>query len=237
MKRIVLSALGILFLSFLSVGCIRRPIENGSQFTWSESQKYEALKTLDVDMKIGVGELKIGGDSKDIFQGNFIYQPERWKPEVNYNSMGSQGNLSIYQPSKMKGINLKHYKYLWDITLNNEPSINLNLKLGVGKSHLILGTLNLDKVDIEMGVGEAEIDLRGKWEKDVEISIQGGVGKTTVLLPENMGVVAKIDKGIGEISANGLNKSDNVYTNELYSDDNPTLKIDMEAGIGQIELR
>src|SRR5690554_1014486 len=115
---------------------------------------------------MGVGKLNVSGGIKDIFKGCFIYSIDRWKPNINYSSTGKKGQLFIEQPSNTKKINIgKKQKYQWDISLSEEIPMDLSIKLGVGSSILAFDTINLRNLDIEMGVGETEIDLRGDWEE------------------------------------------------------------------------
>lgn len=236
MKRKIL-VVSIILSGLLLTGCLPVNMGDEGEYTLSEYQRYEDLEVLEVDIKMGVGQLNIGGDTQDLFQGNFIYSVDSWKPKVNYQSQNNKGFLSIVTPPGLKNIKIGKQEYQWDIALNEKNKIDLDLELGVGQSKLLLNTLNLHKADIEVGVGEATIDLQGDWEEDVEANIQGGVGKITILLPEEMNVEVKTSQGIGKISTNQLREKSNFYFNESNYSDHPVLRVDIKAGIGEIELK
>lgn len=237
LKRIALGVIATFLLGFLFTGCTGFISRDESGYTLTEKQEYENLEILAVDIKMGVGQLNIEGGTQDLFQADFIYSVDRWKPEVVYHSKNKRGSLSVITPSSFKNVNLGKQKYQWDIALNEKSKIDLDLELGVGKSNLSLNTLNLQKVDIEMGVGETEIDLRGDWQEDVQANIQGGIGKVTILLPKDMDVELKVSQGIGKISTNKLEQKGNFYFNKPNYNDGPALKVDIKAGIGEIELK
>jgi predicted membrane protein len=54
-----------------------------------------------------------------------------------------------------------------------------------------------------MGAGKTTVDLTGDYAKSFDVSIQGGVGEATVLLPSDVGVKAKAEGGLGKINAEG----------------------------------
>jgi len=85
-------------------------------------------------------------------------------------------------------------------------------------------------------VGETTVELLGDWKKDLQANIKGGIGKATLRLPVNVGVRVESDKGIGSVSARGLRKEGNIYTNESYGKSKVTLNIHVQAGIGEIQL-
>src|SRR3569832_983961 len=49
----------------------------------------------------------------------------------------------------------------------------LRVTTGAGESHLDLGSLALRRVEVEMGVGEVQMDLRGNPKHDYEVRIRG----------------------------------------------------------------
>src|SRR5690554_1303845 len=182
-----------------------------------------------------VGKLNVSGGIRDIFEGYFIYSIDRWKPNINYSSTNKKGHLLIEQPSNTKKINIGNkHKYQWDISLSEEIPMDLSVKLGVGSSILAFDTINLRNLDIEMGVGETELNLEGDWKEDVNVSIGGGVGSATIILPKNIGVIIEVEGGIGTVNADGLISNGHVYTNELYNSSPANLTMDIEAGIGEI---
>ncbi|MBK5246816.1 MAG: hypothetical protein JJE49_06050 [Peptostreptococcaceae bacterium] len=42
------------------------------------------------------------------------------------------------------------------------------------------------------------LGLSGDWAKNVTVDIIGGVGSATIILPEKVGVLVKVERGIGK---------------------------------------
>jgi predicted membrane protein len=94
----------------------------------------------------------------------------------------------------------------------------------------------LRRVDVEMGVGELQMDLRGTPTHDYNVRIRGGVGEATVHLPHGIGVYAAGNGGIGEIHTEGLRRQGDHWVNDAYNDAKVRIHVDIEGGIGQINL-
>ena len=68
-------------------------------------------------------------------------------------------------------------------------------------------------------------------------SIEGGAGKLTVMLPSDIGVRVDAQTGIGSVNTSGLTKEGDSYVNEAYGVSPYTLNLDIQAGVGAIDLQ
>jgi predicted membrane protein len=91
-------------------------------------------------------------------------------------------------------------------------------------------------VDIEMGVGELRLDLRGMPQRDYSVSVRGGVGEATVYLPSGVGIEAEAKGGIGGIETTGLERRDGRYVNDALGHAKTTVRLNIRGGIGSIRL-
>ena len=99
-----------------------------------------------------------------------------------------------------------------------------------------LGGMSLRSLDIEMGVGELKLDLRGNPKRSYDVRIRGGVGEATVHLPKDVGIEADAQGGIGGISAPGLRKEEGRYVNDAYSSAKTKIHLNIRGGVGAINL-
>jgi predicted membrane protein len=114
--------------------------------------------------------------------------------------------------------------------------MSFNINFGAGKARLNLGHLNLRDVVVNMGVGEMEMDLRGKPKQNYDVKISGGVGHATVHLPNNVGVYAEASGGIGHIDVKGLTKRDDHWENDAYATSPVKIHVNVSGGVGEIQL-
>jgi predicted membrane protein len=127
-------------------------------------------------------------------------------------------------------------KYNWGVRLANYVPLDLSVHFGAGEAHLDLGSLFLRSVDVEMGVGQLDMDLRGTTRRDYEVSIRGGVGEATVHLPHDAGVYARAKGGIGSIRTTGLRQEGDHMVNDAYDHSKASIHLDVQGGIGAINL-
>jgi hypothetical protein len=188
-----------------------------------------------VDLNIGAGDLKVSGGSSKLMDGEFTYNVAAWKPEIRYNNTGVRGYLTINQPST-GSLHTGNLKYEWDVRLNDSIPLDMKIKFGAGQGDLNLGSLTLRSLEVDMGVGELKVDLRGEPKRDYDVHIRGGVGECNVYLPQNVGIYADASGGIGGVKADGLRKEGNHYVNDAYDKSKVKVHLDIRGGVGSINL-
>ncbi len=209
---------------------------------------------LRVVITMGAGELDIDGGAEELLEAEFAYNIAEWAPNVEYHN----GRLTIAQPSSRNLPFNESVRYEWKLAFNDAVPLLFRAELGAGTGTLDLGSLkvrtvdlklgagdmavdlngnrSLERLDMDMGAGKLNLDLRGEWQKDVDVNIRGGVGETTLRLPENVGVRVRVDRGLGGINTRGLRRDGNDYVNALYGTSPVTVYVNMQAGIGQVTL-
>jgi hypothetical protein len=221
-------------VSLLSLtGCVEID-SGGPPRTDTQSVELDKSELVNVDLKMGAGELTVQGGSPKLMESEFRYNRSRMKPEVRYDSTGFRGHLIIQEPSH--GAHFGNSDYRWDVRLNDEKPIDLEVNFGAGEGRLNVGSLTLRSLDVHMGVGQLRIDLRGTPKNDYNVSVHGGVGEATIYLPSGVGVIADAKGGIGGVNASHLEKRDDRYVNDEYGHAKTTIRLDIRGGIGAINL-
>lgn len=218
-----------------SPGCI---ISGGPRVgeTHNESRSVPVgqTKSVAVEIKMGAGELKVAGGASDLMDADFTYNVDAWKPEVNFDASGDQAHLTIEQPETHG--HRGRTRNDWDIRLNDHVPTDLTANLGAGKANLNLVDVSLNRFEVNLGAGETDVNLDGHWAHDLTGSVHGGVGKATLHLPRDVGVRVTAQGGLGAINANGFSKNGDVYTNDAYGKSKVNLNIDVQGGVGEIDL-
>jgi hypothetical protein len=233
-------------------------VETGELRKETKSVELGGAERVRAEIELGVGTLRAGGGARNLLDADFVYNVPAWEPEVRYVVADGVGRLSVKQTAGVGSRLGKGVRCEWDIRLKDDVPMELAIQLGAGESRLDLGSLNLEDLMITIGAGEVEvgltgrprvgslevktgagdttIDLTGDWKESLDAKIVGGVGRTTVRLPDNVGVRVHADKGIGKVSASGLMREDDSYVNRAYGDSGITLEISVKSGIGAIVL-
>ncbi|MGB2763592.1 MAG: toast rack family protein [Candidatus Aminicenantaceae bacterium] len=195
-----------------------------------------SAESVEINLKIAVGELRVRGGASDLMEGYFAYNIKKWKPEIEYDEFNDRGTLKVKQ-GKYHRMNVGKKRNKWDISLNNDVPLDIQIDFGVGQGKLDLRGLIIKSFNIDMGVGELTVDLSGEQKQDLDVVIDGGIGSVTLYLPEHIGVRANIDRGIGSVDARDFDKRGSIYTNDAYGKTEVTIYVDIDAGIGSIDLR
>lgn len=215
-------------------GCVDVEQRSGPPRTDPVSIDLDNSEMVRVDLRIGAGRLDVTGGSSKLLDGAFTYTNPESKPRVSWTPSSFRGLLTIEQPHT--GPHVGNNEYNWNLRLNDTKPLDVSVHLGAGEAELHMGTLNLRGVNVEMGVGKLELDLRGTPRNDYDVRIKGGVGEATVYLPPAAGISAYAKGGIGGIHAEGLDKDGDHYTNSAWGKAERRIRVDVQGGIGQINL-
>ncbi len=222
----------ILFMGFVFTACV------GVGETEVETRTIE-LGNVDgalVELDMGAGELELHGGARGLMEATFTYNVHKWKPTIHYEMDGEEAILRIRQ-GKAEGIPMGDTENRWDISLSESISVDLRIDMGAGQGILDLRDIRLSALDIDGGVGELKLDLSGERDQDLDVDINGGVGSATIYLPEDIGVRVHVNGGIGSVNAHGLYKKNGVYTNDAFGESDVAITIQIDAGIGSIDLK
>jgi len=75
------------------------------------------------------------------------------------------------------------------------------------------------------------------YAQGVDVSIEGGVGEATVLVPSEVGVRVRAEGGLDKINAEGFQRDGEAYVNDAYGDSDVSLNLDVRGGVGSISLK
>jgi hypothetical protein len=201
-----------------------------------EVVELQGAKSVRAELKLGAGELNLEGGSSHLLNSRFLFNRKWDSPRVNYRvGTDGKGELEIAQ-DKGSGINFGAGDNNWDLTFNNDVPISFRIDMGAGEGNLRLRDMNVTDLELQLGVGTVELDLTGARRSDLDVTVKGGVGHATIRLPKDLGVRAHAAGGIGSIDAEGLHKDGSDYTNDMWGKTPHKITLDVQGGIGSIEL-
>lgn len=225
----------VLFAALLLAGC-GSAARVGALRTETQSVELGDARSVRVEIDMGAGDLEVMGGAEKLLEADFSYNVTRLKPEVEY----TDGTLIVRQPKSsgmpaLRGIT--DFQNGWGLRLSDRVPIDLRVDVGGGAGDLQLAGLSLTGLAVNLGAGVYTVDLSGDWAHDLSVTIQSGAADISVRLPRNVGVRVKVDEGPSIIEASGLTQNGNVYTNAAYGVSPVTMQVDIEPGIGQINLK
>jgi hypothetical protein len=257
MNTRIFSLLAILLILLAAVGC-RRGSEIGEIQTQTETVELGDAKSVRVEIDLAAGELNVAGGAAELLEAGFTYNVAEMDPEVTH----SGDELTVTHPEVTIVDSLSDrddYRNEWDLRFNDDIPMEMNINVGAGHTDLTLGSLSLTsldmkagagdvavdltgapsltQLDVEMGAGGLVMDVSGNWTDDLNASITAGVSEMTLLLPGSVGVRVDVTEGVGKVNTTNLNKDGDAYVNDAYGESDVTLRFDIKAGIGAINLQ
>jgi outer membrane murein-binding lipoprotein Lpp len=224
----------VLFAAVLLAGCGSQA-RVGTLRTESQSVELGDAKSARVEIAFGAGNLQVTGGADKLLEADFNYNVAALQPEVGYTG----GTLFVRQP-EVNGLpnlqNITDFRNEWNLRLYDQVPMDLSVDAGAGSGDLQLAGLSLTRLDISLGAGDYTIDLSGDWPRDLDVTIDAGATDIRLLLPSDVGARVWFEEGPHTIEATGMVKDGPVYTNTAYGVSPVTLHINIESGIGFINL-
>ena len=213
----------------------------------------------EVSISMFAGEMNLQGNKqKELMFGEFLYDdPVYGKPVRSYREDKGVAYLGIESDDIIDLDMDDDEECIWNMRVNNKIPIELKINMAAGLANIDLEGTTLEKFDYALKAGEAHInlkntsvsrirfkaiageahfDLSGDRKNDLEAHMKGGVGNLYILLPRDSNLEIDITGLIGEINVDGLSKKNGYYIRKTDPED-PTLRIDITAGIGNIYLK
>ncbi len=99
-----------------------------------------------------------------------------------------------------------------------------------------IGNAGPERVRVQCGAGEITLDFTGEWPGSADVTITTGVGQVTLRLPKEVGVRVENRGGITTVEASGFKRLGDAYVNDAFGETETELRIEITAGVGNIEL-
>jgi hypothetical protein len=114
----------------------------------------------------------------------------------------------------------------------------IRIKNGVGSLDAVgLGYLRFSDLEFEGGVGGANLDFSGEWQRDAEIKIQVGVGGVSVKMPRGIGVKVEGHKNfLSGFHLDGFTMRDSFYYSEGYDEAKIRASVRVVTGVGGFKI-
>lgn len=190
--------------------------------------------------------LKVESNSKDISCKQNNNQLEIKENSHNWSFKNDESIVNVYLPSNIVFDDVKIEVGAGEINIEKLETKNLDFELGAGKAEIKqLNVTEIAKInggagkvdiisgeihnlDLDMGVGKFELTSKLTGKNDID----AGVGKLDINLTDGTeNYKIKVSKGIGSITIDGKNASDNTE----YGDGKTFIKID--GGVGSINVK
>lgn len=174
--------------------------------SFSEPKGNATAATVNVNFSVGVTTFKPLVASDNLFEADVTYIGE-----IQFDVQGNtEKTITLKQPTRNPitrtikqafGSLNKDVDLRWDIRLNPDVPVALNIHGGVGEGDIDLAGINLTQLNVNTGVGKNTVTLPTS-ETGYAVKFNGGVGETVIDLPINTTTDIKISGGVGAVTLN-----------------------------------
>jgi hypothetical protein len=215
---------------------------SGDQVTEPIVQELGKAEAAEVEISMNVGLLEISAmpESSDLLiEGQIqvseferISEDYRLEDETVVYSLTTKGQQ--YHPGWLFSNRFDQTKG-WELFLNRNVALDLNVDTGVGKIVVNLTGINLTYLDVDSGVGEVVVIL--PEEGSYQVRVNGGVGKLEIQIPTGVATRINLDTGLGSTTVLGdYDFQNGAYYSESYDSSDDQVEIFIDGGVGNIRL-
>lgn len=184
-----------------------------------------------INFSVGKGSIStLAAGSDALFEANLKHVGEVELGESGGKDATTK-SVTLKQASKIKAVALpfkQGFRALvnredleWNIQLSPDMPLSLDIHGGVGPTEMDLMNLLVRNLKINAGVGTLSVVLPNQDEKFVA-DIDGGVGQTKIVVPDNADVTLQLDGGVGAI--------------DLTIPANAAVQIRASSGLGSVNI-
>ncbi|MDF1513347.1 MAG: hypothetical protein P1S60_06015, partial [Anaerolineae bacterium] len=188
---------------------------------------------LDMEPSIGAVTIKAYEDSANLVGGEIIL-PQGVILLQDF-SAGNRSRLRLStQPASRSWWPGKHES--WDVELNGDVLIDLNLDMGIADGDIDARDLHLNAANVDFGIGTVHINLPASG--NYTVRIDGGIGAIVLEIPTTMAARITTDTGIATRTLPPDYRQNNeVWTSPGYEDSENRTDIDLSVGIGTVLVK
>jgi DUF4097 and DUF4098 domain-containing protein YvlB len=153
------------------VGCASA----GELRTERHSVELEGGESVSTELSMNTGNMVVEGGAQNLMDATFTYNVPEWKPEVSYEGIGEQKELTVDQPD-VSGPVFGSARNDWEISLNDDVPMELSASNSSGDGEFDLDNISLKSFSVEASSGDIAADVGGEQPLLEELSVDSSSG-------------------------------------------------------------
>lgn len=189
-----------------------------------------------VRLQHGAGRLFVaGGTSPDVLiEGDF-----GGGADIIKNQQGDQVNIRLNPKFQFVPFVWSRGSSLdWDVRLNQDISISLDLETGASEARLDLSELRARTINLKCGASSVKLFLP-KNAGQISATVEAGAASVDVQIPSGVAARIRSRGGLSRISLDGQRfpRVGEVYQSVDYDSAENKIELDIQMGVGSVSVR
>jgi hypothetical protein len=204
---------------------------NNDAFTWKPDANVTRINASLVPV---VGSLRVN----NLQEGNSLAEAvlHTQKGEDIDKQMTSDGTFYINSQGNVFFAPVgKADRWKWDFSFTPSLPIDMKVSMGVGEIELDINHLQVDQLDVTLGVGKVTVVLPAKA---LHGKLNCAIGETMLVIPKGVEVQIKVKAGITSVKVPaGFTHSGDIYSSAGYTNTDATrIELEIEQAIGELKI-
>ena len=205
----------------------------------SETNNYyinydSGIEKANLELAAGAGKITIRGTTDDLISGysrgakvKYTFSSRVRDDEAYIDFEMSDKKFRIFQDDIDNSLIL---------SLNENPSWNLDLSIGAAKAIFELDQYKIDDLTLKTGATDIELKLGNKSER-TSVSVEMGAANLEINIPRESGCQIRGKLVLGDKDFNGFRKVNNVYETENFDDADNKIYIEINGAVANVEVQ
>ena len=204
------------------------------RFDAAEQQAVLGLRSLDRTLRVSSGEDRGG-------PGELTLALPRVVPlDVELELGGTKSTLELGDLS-LRSLRLESGATDARLSFSAPNRVAMReMQVDVGAANFLalhLANANADQIRVRGGVGVVDLDFRGTWTRDLEVTTRLAVGKLILRIPPDVGVRLDVQRLAAGFDHEGFVKRDDAWYSDNWDRARYKLRVRAETVFGKIDVR
>jgi hypothetical protein len=194
-------------------------------------------QSASISLEPGIGDLTVGAldDSGNLVEATVAYDSRYTQIRWDAGRRGDQARVQLVGKHQDWRPSMGEPRDTWQVNLATDTPLELTVNGGVNRATLDLSKLLLNSLVLDMGVGEAQVQL--PTHAGYEATISGGVGALRLEVPEQVAARIRVSGGIGAVNVNPrFERQGDAYVTQDYRAGAESIEVRIDGGIGMITI-
>jgi hypothetical protein len=205
-----------------------RPEPTGDKISYSLGE----VKQAQITIAPGMGDLRVDAlsDSDNLVEGTL----SGGNAEPEFTVRGTTASVIVESGTMIVGPFPD--RWYWALGLSPEVPIDLNVDFGVGEAEVDLTGLDISDLDAHLAVGRGVLTLPS--DGSFAGRIDGAIGELVIIIPEGMAAQISFDTGLAARQVpDRYDCVDDVCTSGNYSGADDKVDLEVHMAIGNVVIR